>query len=58
MGCTSCLKSDASSDVTVATVRRELIQMEEQELALGAMPLHEVSLSQFLVNGLELEEAQ
>lgn len=44
--------------VTIAKVRQELAQDEEKELSLGTMPLHEVSLSQFLVNGLELEEAQ
>ncbi len=44
--------------ITTAQVRRELAQEEERDLALGLMPLHEVSLSQFLVNGLELEEAQ
>lgn len=44
--------------MTLAQVRRELAQDEEKEQALGTMPLHEVSLSKFLVNGLELEEAQ
>lgn len=46
------------AEITVNQVRRDLALEEERELALGAMPLHEVSLSQFLVNGLELEEAQ
>jgi len=44
--------------ITTAQVRRELAQEEENELALGITPLHEVSLSQFLLNGLELEDAQ
>ncbi|KLO10990.1 hypothetical protein SCHPADRAFT_831771 [Schizopora paradoxa] len=44
--------------VSVSQVRQELAKEEENELSLGVMPLHEVSLSQFLVNGLELEEAQ
>ncbi len=43
---------------TIADVRHELAQDEDRELDLGIMPLHEVSLSQFLVNGMELEEAQ
>ncbi len=42
--------------ITTAQVHCELAQEEERDLALGLMPLHEVSLSQFLVNGLELEK--
>ena len=52
------LMTSSSSAVTAAEVRRDLAQEEERELALGVMPLHEVSLSQFLVNGMELEDAQ
>ncbi len=44
--------------ITFAQVRRELAQDEDRELDLGILSLHEVSLSQFLVNGMELEEVQ
>ncbi len=44
--------------ITLAQVRHEISQEEQREFALGMMPLHEVSLSQLLVNGLELEDAQ
>ena len=44
--------------ITLAQVRHELAQEEENELALGETPLHQVSLSQFLLNGLELEDIQ
>ncbi len=50
--------ADLAPVITTAQVRRELAQEEENELALGITPLHEVSLSQFLLNGLELEDAQ
>lgn len=45
-------------DVSTKKVRRELNDMEKEELELGVMVLHEVSMTQCLVAGLELEEAQ
>ncbi len=42
------------SEITLNQVRRELTQEEEREFALGATPLHDVSLSRFLITGLEL----
>ena len=44
--------------ITLAQVRHELAQEEENQLSLGETPLHQVSLSQFLLNGLELEDQQ
>lgn len=40
-------------------VRQELRQEEEDSLKSGnSLVLHEVSMTQFLLHGLELEEAQ
>lgn len=44
--------------MTLTQVRAELNQDEERQLSLGVMPVHEISSSQFLLNGIELEEAQ
>lgn len=45
-------------DVTLISVRRDLLAEEKEELASGVMPVHDVSATQFLVTGLELEEQQ
>lgn len=45
-------------DITVTQIRHELNLEEELELAQGIMPLHETTISFFLVTGLELEESQ
>lgn len=52
------LLKQSCAALTVAQVRRELSAEDERELATGMVPLHEISASQFLVAGLEIEEAQ
>ena len=52
------LSHSALIDISLMKVRQDLNREEERQLSLGSAPLHEVSATQFLVTGLELEEAQ
>lgn len=45
-------------DDTLIIVRRDLLAEKNEELALGVMLVHDLSVTQFLVTGLELEEQQ
>lgn len=49
---------ESEPEVTMADVRREMNAEETADLAQGTVPVHSVSASKFIVNGLQLEDQQ